>query len=115
MGVGGGARGDVKHLLFLRELLPEGATWSVTGIGRAHMPMLLAALAMGADGIRVGLEDNLYLYPGRKATNAELVARAAQLARLAGREPATADEARRMLGITRHSLKEYHPCPIEMG
>ena len=44
MGVGGGARGDVKHLLFLRELLPEGATWSVTGIGRAHMPMLLSLI-----------------------------------------------------------------------
>ena len=33
--------------------------------------------------------------------------RAVAIARLAGREPATADEARAMLGITRHALAEY--------
>lgn len=107
MGVGGGAPGTIKHLQFLRELLPVGSTWSVTGIGRAHMPMLLAGLAMGADGVRVGLEDNLYLSAGKKATNAELVAQAAQLIRLSGKEPATAAEARVKLGITRSALREY--------
>ena len=38
---------------------PPGATWSVSGIGKAHMPMMLAGLALGCDGLRVGLEDNV--------------------------------------------------------
>ena len=69
--------------------------------------MLLAGLALGCDGLRVGMEDNLYLSRGVKGTNVQLVERAVAIARLAGREPATADEARQMLGITRHALAEY--------
>lgn len=107
LGVGGAADGTTKNLVFLRDMLPEGSTWSVTGIGIRHMDMMLAGLSMGCDGLRVGLEDNLYMSRGVKATNVQLVERAVQLARLAGREIATAEEARRILGIRRHSLKEY--------
>lgn len=107
LGVGGGADGTTKNLVFLKELLPEGSTWSVTGIGKRHMEMMLAGLAMGCDGLRVGLEDNLYLSHGVKATNVQLVERAVELAKLAGREIATAEEARQILGIKRHALKEY--------
>ena len=107
LGVVGAMEGTVENLQYLQSKLPEGCTWSVTGIGKAHLPMLLAGLALGADGIRVGLEDNLYLSRGVKATNVQLVERAAAVARLVEREPATADEARKMLGIKRHSLQEY--------
>lgn len=107
LGVLGGMAGTVENLEYLHRHLPEGSTWSVTGIGQAHLPMLLAGLALGCDGIRVGLEDNLYLSRGVKGTNLELTERAVAIARLAGREPATADEARQMLGITRHALAEY--------
>lgn len=107
LGVGGGAAGTTKNLVFLREMLPAGSTWSVTGIGKAHMDMMLAGLSMGCDGLRVGLEDNIYLSKGVKATNVQLVERAVELARVAGREIATAEEARQMLGITRHALAEY--------
>lgn len=107
LGVGGGADGTTKNLVFLRDLLPEGSTWSVTGIGKTHMDMMLAGLSLGCDGLRVGLEDNLYLSRGVKATNVQLVERAVALAKLAGREIATAEEARQILGITRHSLREY--------
>lgn len=107
LGVLGAMEGTVEHLQYLHSKLPEGCTWSVTGIGKAHLPMVLAGLALGADGLRVGLEDNLYLSKGVKATNVQLVERAVAIARLVGREPATADEARAMLGITRHALAEY--------
>lgn len=107
LGVLGGMDGTVENLEYLHRHLPAGSTWSVTGIGKAHLPMLLAGLALGCDGIRVGLEDNLYLSKGVKGTNLQLVERAVAIARLAGREPATADEARQMLGITRHALAEY--------
>ncbi len=107
LGVLGAMEGTPENLAYLYNKMPEGSTWSVTGIGKDHLPMLLTGLAMGADGVRVGLEDNLYLDRGVKATNLQLVERAVKIARLANREPATPDEGRAMLGITRHALKEY--------
>ena len=65
--------------------------------------MMLAGLSMGCDGIRVGLEDNIYFSAGIKTTNEALVKRAAELGRLAGREIATAQDAREILGIRRKS------------
>ncbi len=109
MGVGGSMPGTAENLGFLVDRLPEGATWSVSGIGKAHMPMMLAGLALGCDGLRVGLEDNV-MYgkdaDGNKiiATNVMLVERAVALAKLAGREIATAQEAREILGIDRKCL-----------
>ena len=105
MGVGGSMPGTAENLAFLVGKLPAGATWSVSGIGKAHMPMMLAGLALGCDGLRVGLEDNI-LYgknpDGSKviATNKMLVERAVELAKLAGREIATAADARQILGLT---------------
>ena len=111
MGVGGSMPGTTENLAFLVNKLPAGATWSVSGIGKAHMPMMLAGLALGCDGLRVGLEDNVMFGKnpdGTKdiATNVRLVERAVQLAKLAGREIATADEAREILGIKRHCLRD---------
>jgi len=71
--------------------------------------MMLAGLALGCDGLRVGLEDNI-LYgknpDGSKiiATNVMLVERAVELAKIAGREIATAQDAREILGITRNCI-----------
>ena len=106
MGVGGAIPGTPGNLAFLVSKLPENAIWSVSGIGKAHMPMMLAGLALGCDGLRVGLEDNVVYgrdENGHKviATNVMLVERAAQLVKLAGREVATADDARLILGLTR--------------
>jgi uncharacterized protein (DUF849 family) len=49
----------------------------------------------------VGLEDNFYLPNGEMSTNPELVAKAAQMSRNVGREPATPDEAAELMGIER--------------
>lgn len=105
MGVGGSMQGTTENLAFLVNKLPQGATWSVSGIGKCHMPMMLAALSMGCDGLRVGLEDNIVYgrnLDGSKviATNKMLVERAVELAKLAGREIATAADAREILGLT---------------
>ena len=101
MGVVGAMPGTVPNFGYMIDHMPEGCTWSVSGIGKAHMPMMLAGLAAGCDGLRVGLEDNLYLSHGVLATNEELVARAAELVKLAGREIATPAEAREILGLTK--------------
>ncbi len=99
LGVLGAMDGSVENLEYLHRRLPENSTWSVTGIGRAHIPMMLTGLALGCDGIRVGLEDNLYFEQGVKATNVQLVERAVSIAKLAGREIATPQETREILGI----------------
>ena len=49
--------------------------------------------------IRVGLEDNIMYRKGELATNAQLVARAVRIARELGKEPATPEEARKILGL----------------
>lgn len=119
MGVGGSMPGTTQALSYVVDHLPEGATWSVSGIGKAHMPMLLAGLSMGCDGLRVGLEDNVMFGKNPDgtrdiATNVRLVERAVTMAKLAGREIATADEAREILGITRNCLRDEITHPVEV-
>ena len=98
MGVLGGIPASVENLAHQVRGLPEDATWQVVGISRDQWQLVAAALAMGGNA-RVGLEDNFYLPNGEMATNAELVSHAADLARGVGREPATPDEAREIMGM----------------
>ncbi len=99
MGVPGGMPGDVATLAAAVAALPAGASWSATGIGRTTLPVLFGALGAGGH-LRVGMEDTLTFARGRPvARNAELVERAAELARLAQRPPMSPVDARAFLGI----------------
>jgi uncharacterized protein (DUF849 family) len=99
MGVPGGMPGTAAALTACVAALPQGATFAATGVGRTSIPVMLAALSAGGH-LRVGMEDTLTYAPGEAVRdNAQLVARAAGLARIAQRPPLTTDEARRMLGI----------------
>jgi uncharacterized protein (DUF849 family) len=99
MGVPGGMPGTAATLVAAVQALPEGCSWSATGIGRTSLPVALAALAAGGH-LRVGMEDTLTFSRGRPVTgNEELVARAADLARLAQRPPMTTQEARALLNV----------------
>ncbi|MEQ8934466.1 MAG: 3-keto-5-aminohexanoate cleavage protein, partial [Amphiplicatus sp.] len=90
---------SAKAMDFLVALLPPEATWSAFGIGRYQFPMVEAAIERGGHA-RIGLEDNLYLEAGVFASsNAALVEKAASIASLAGRPPASAMEARTILGL----------------
>jgi uncharacterized protein (DUF849 family) len=100
--VPGGMPGTLESVAFLTSKFQPGCTWSITGIGKAHMPMMLAGLAAGADGLRVGLEDNIFYEKGVLATNVQLVQRAVELSKAVGREIATAAEARQILGLVKH-------------
>lgn len=101
LGAAGGLDSTVENLVFLRSLIPEGSTWAACGIGKGHMPILLATIAMGGH-LRVGMEDNVYYHKGVLAeSNAQFVARAKRLLEEAGLEAATPDEARQILGLTR--------------
>lgn len=103
LGVPGGMPGNVDSLAHLLPKIEPGSTWSITGIGKSHMPMMLAGLSEGCNGLRVGLEDNVVFSKGMLATNAQFVERAVELGKVAGREIATAEEARQILGLTKRS------------
>ncbi len=100
LGVPGALPGTPQALLSGLSALPaEVTSWSATGVGRSHLPILATALACGGHA-RVGMEDNLVYAKGRPvAHNAELVTRAADLATLMQRPPMSVEDARDMLGI----------------
>jgi len=89
----------IRDLAFCVDSLPQGATWTGTGIGRAAFDMATASIIMGGH-VRVGFEDSLYIEKGVLAkSNGELVEKVVKLAKLLGRPIATPDEAREILGI----------------
>lgn len=99
MGVPGGMPGDAETLVAALHRLPEGATFSATGIGRATLPVMLASLAAGGH-LRVGMEDTISYARGERVNdNAQLVARAAGLARIAQRAPMPVENVRELLGV----------------
>jgi 3-keto-5-aminohexanoate cleavage enzyme len=99
LGVPGGMAATERNLRFLLEGMPERVHWSVAGVGRFQLPMAALALELGGH-VRVGLEDNLFVSKGVLARGSdELVSLAVEMARRAGRDPATPDDARRLLGI----------------
>ena len=99
MGVPGGMPGTVQALTAAVQMLPAQATFSATGVGRATLPVMLAALSAGGH-LRVGMEDTLTYAPGEPVRdNAQLVARAAGMSRIAQRPPMPVEQARALLGI----------------
>jgi len=87
-----------KILYTLYESLPNDAYFNCTAVGPAQLPITTMAMIMGGC-VRVGLEDNIMYKKGELATNAQLVARTVRIAREMGKEPATPDEAREILGL----------------
>jgi 3-keto-5-aminohexanoate cleavage enzyme len=100
MGVPGGMPGDAETLVAALRLLPDGATFSATGVGRTSLPVMFAALAAGGH-LRVGMEDTLSFARGQRVTdNAQLVARAAELSMIAQRPPMLPGDAKALLKVT---------------
>jgi len=87
-------------MIFMRNQLPSGANWAGFGIGRAEFPFVALAAMLGGH-CRVGLEDNLYLEKGVLApSNAALVEKAVRILELTGATVATAQQARKILGLS---------------
>ncbi|HWP14673.1 MAG TPA: 3-keto-5-aminohexanoate cleavage protein [Xanthobacteraceae bacterium] len=90
---------DVMHMRRTADRLlgRENYHWSVLGAGRNQMPIAAQAAAMGGN-VRVGLEDSLWIGPGKLAeSNAQQVTKARQIIEGLGLEIATPDEAREIL------------------
>jgi 3-keto-5-aminohexanoate cleavage enzyme len=98
LGAPGSMAGTVRNLVFLSESIPAGSTWTVAGIGKAEIPLAVAAIAMGGH-VRVGLEDNLYMPDGSPASNSKLVEKVVAIAKEIGREIAGPEETRTLLSL----------------
>lgn len=96
----GAAPLDLIGLGHMVSMLPENAVWSVGGLGQYQLDANVISIAAGGH-VRVGLEDNIYFDRERKnlADNFRLVDRVARIARDMGREPATPEEARQIIGL----------------
>lgn len=104
MGAPGSIGAKVENLVHLVRSLPPESTWSVGAVGPHQLSLGVVALAMGGM-VRVGFEDNIYYhYRGAQLarSNAELVARIANLARELERRVATPAQARKLLRLDRY-------------
>jgi len=100
MGTRMGVPATVRDAVYLAESLPSGTTWSIFGIGASHFPMVAMGVLMGGH-VRVGFEDNVYFKKGQLAkSNAELVRHTATIIRNLHKEPASVEEARKILGLS---------------
>lgn len=88
------------NLAMIVRALPPETTWAATGIGRSQFRINAMSITMGGH-VRVGLEDNIWYDDERtrSATNADLIGRLVGISLACGREIATPDEARRIVGL----------------
>lgn len=89
-----------ENLSAMVRSLPEDCTWAAAGIGKYQFGINSLAIAMGGN-VRVGLEDNLFFDEEKQkpATNAGLIERIVKVARAVGREVASPEEARAIIGL----------------
>ena len=99
LGVPGAMGAEIRDLLYMVESIPADSTFTAAAVGRYQLPINMATIALGGH-VRTGFEDNVYYKKGELATsNAQLVERIARFSRELGREVATPDEARVILGL----------------
>jgi uncharacterized protein (DUF849 family) len=89
-----------RILQMMVDMLPKNSVFCVSGIGPAQLPSAVNSLLLGGH-VRVGLEDNLYYRHGELASNVQLTERIVRVMREMGYEPASAAEARQIIGLPR--------------
>ena len=102
-GVLGGIGPDLANLMFMKQtadrLFGADYVWSVLAAGRHQMPFAAQSVLLGGS-VRVGLEDSLYIGPGKLASsNGEQVAKARSIIETLGYEIATPADVRQLLGL----------------
>lgn len=97
-----GAQAEPLQIAAMLAALPEGCIVSLAGIGRFQLKANGLGL-LWADGVRVGLEDNLWLDVARTqhASNPELVGRVLRLACELERPIAGRNDVRRRLALSK--------------
>jgi uncharacterized protein (DUF849 family) len=102
-GILGGIGADPEDLMHMHRtaarLFGDRFQWSILGTGRNQLPLATIGAAMGSH-VRVGLEDSLWIGPGRlAASSAEQVLRIRAVLEALNVDIATPDEAREILGL----------------
>ena len=94
------AQANMLSLGLMISELPEGAIWSVGGVGDSQLRMNAMAIVSGG-GVRVGLEDNIWYDDARTrlASNRDLVDRVLDIANAMGRQPFAQKTLRERLGL----------------
>lgn len=95
-----------QNLVTIVHALPKETVWSATGIGKFQFFMNSLAITMGGH-VRVGLEDNLFYDKNKTmpASNPGLIKRVVKVAHAVGREIASPDEARQIIGLKKIGVK----------
>jgi 3-keto-5-aminohexanoate cleavage enzyme len=100
LGVLGGMQATADNLIFLKNSIPPGSTWSLCTVGLDIFSLGTVAIAAGGH-VRVGLEDGVHISKGILAeSNAEMVSKIVRLSMEMGREIARPDEAREILKLS---------------
>lgn len=95
----GALESDPRYFSTYVQYLPDDCMFNSLGVGAAQTWVGIMGIIYGGN-VRVGLEDNVYYKKGELAkSNAQLVARIVRIIREMGKEPATPDEARQILGL----------------
>ena len=102
MGIPYGAPDDPGTLLALVNRLPPDCIFSAFAIGRMQLPYVALAPIVGGN-VRVGLEDNIWLERGVKATNGQLVSRAVAILESMNVRVLGPQETREKLQLTAHA------------
>jgi uncharacterized protein (DUF849 family) len=102
-GILGGIGPHPEDLMHMRRtadrLFGDQYQWSILGAGKGQIPLATIGAAMGSH-VRVGLEDSLWIGPGKLAqSSAEQVSRIRTVLEALNLEIATPAEARGMLGL----------------
>jgi len=94
------AQANMLSLGLMINELPEGAIWTVGGVGDFQLRMNAMAIVAGG-GVRVGIEDNIWYDEERTrlASNRDLVERILVIGKAMGREPYSQTETRELLGV----------------
>jgi len=111
LGAPGGSPADVHILMQMidevRRYWGDNFTWGGLGIGRGHLPIINACIALGGH-IRVGMEDNVYYRRGQLATsNVEFVERTKRMLECNDLDIATPDEARQILNLNKANFPSW--------
>jgi uncharacterized protein (DUF849 family) len=99
LGIKYGFPASAEAMMYARNMLPAGATWTGFAISRMEFPAVAMSYVLGGH-VRVGLEDNTFLDKGKLApSNAALVQRAREIIERLGGTISTAAETREKLGL----------------
>lgn len=93
-------------VLFMSKYVPEGFVWNASVMDPELQWSVFAAVITAGGHIRVGMEDNPFIRPGEYATSsAQLIEKAVRIARDLGREIASPEEARQIIGLGERKWK----------